>query len=68
MTNIVFDGELCLMNEDGSDDFQGVMKQIRRKDHTIENPKFKIFDTMISLEELQSMPKVKAKINLSDKA
>ena len=48
--NIVFDGELCLMNEDGSDDFQGVMKQIRKKDHTIENPKFKIFD-MVSVEE-----------------
>jgi DNA ligase-1 len=44
--NVVFDGELCLMNKDGSDDFQGVMKQIRRKDHTIENPKFKIFDTV----------------------
>ena len=48
--NVVFDGELCLMNEDGSDDFQGVMKQIRKKDHTIENPKFKIFD-MVSTEE-----------------
>ena len=34
----------------GSDDFQGVMKQIRKKDHTIENPKFKIFD-MVSVEE-----------------
>ena len=38
------------MNKDGSDDFQGVMKQIRKKDHTIENPKFKIFD-MVSFEE-----------------
>jgi len=48
--NVVFDGELCLMNEDGTDDFQGVMKQIRKKDHTIKNPKFKIFDT-ITLDE-----------------
>ena len=53
VSNVVFDGELCLMNEDGSDDFQGVMKQIRRKEHTIENPKFKIFD-MISLEEFNN--------------
>ena len=52
-TNTVFDGELCLMNKDGSDDFQGVMKQIRKKDHTIGNPKFKIFD-MISLEEFNN--------------
>jgi DNA ligase-1 len=41
--NIVLDGEICLMNEDGTDDFQGIMKQIQRKDHTIENPKYWIF-------------------------
>ena len=52
-TNTVFDGELCLISKDGSDDFQGVMKQIRKKDHTIGNPKFKIFD-MISLEEFNN--------------
>lgn len=46
--NTVLDGELCLINEDGSDNFQGVMKEIRRKDHTIENPRYKIFD-MVSI-------------------
>ena len=40
----VFDGELCLIDDEGNEDFQGVMKQIRKKDHTIPNPKFKIFD------------------------
>lgn len=44
--NIVLDGEICLMNEDGTDDFQGIMKQIQRKDHTIENPKYWIFDIL----------------------
>ena len=42
--NTVFDGEVCLMDGDGNEDFQGVMKQIRRKDHQIENPIFMIFD------------------------
>ena len=42
--NTVFDGEICLMDEEGNEDFQGVMKQIRRKDHQIENPIFMIFD------------------------
>ena len=42
--NTVFDGEVCLMDEDGNEDFQGVMKQLRRKDHQIENPVFMIFD------------------------
>ena len=42
--NTVFDGEICLMDEEGNEDFQGVMKQLRRKDHQIENPVFMIFD------------------------
>ena len=46
ITDVILDGELCLMNEDGSDDFQGVLKQIQRKDHTIENPKYLIFDIL----------------------
>ena len=46
-TNIistVFDGEICLMDKEGNEDFQGVMKQLRRKDHQIENPVFVVFD------------------------
>lgn len=44
VTNVVFDGELCIMKPDGSDDFTSIVSQVRRKDHTIDNPKFKIFD------------------------
>tara|TARA_R110002074_G_scaffold260482_3_gene432877 strand:- start:1412 stop:2737 length:1326 start_codon:yes stop_codon:yes gene_type:complete len=46
LTDVVFDGELCLIDEDGNEDFQSIMKQLRRKDHTIENPSYKIFDMM----------------------
>ena len=42
--NHVFDGEICLLDENGNEDFQGVMKELRRKDHQIENPRFMIFD------------------------
>ena len=42
--NQVFDGEICLMDENGNEDFQGVMKELRRKDHQIENPIFMVFD------------------------
>ena len=42
--NTVFDGEICLMDENGNEDFQGVMKELRRKDHQIENPIFMVFD------------------------
>ena len=44
--NTVFDGEICLMDEDGNEDFQSVMKQLRRKDHQIENPVFMMFDML----------------------
>jgi len=46
LDDIVLDGEICVMNEDGSDDFQGILKQIQRKDHTIENPKYWVFDIL----------------------
>jgi len=48
--NSVFDGEICLVDDDGNEDFQGVMKQLRRKDHQIENPAFMIFDMLTKSE------------------
>lgn len=40
----VLDGEICLVDDNGNEDFQGIMKQIRRKDHTIANAKYLVFD------------------------
>jgi DNA ligase 1 len=53
INDCVLDGEICMMKEDGSDDFQGILKQIQRKDHTIENPRFWVFD-ILTLEEFDS--------------
>ena len=52
LKEVVLDCEVCLMNED-SDDFQGIMKLIRKKDFTIPNPVCKVFD-FLSLEEFSS--------------
>jgi DNA ligase-1 len=46
MRDVVFDGEICLVDALGNEDFQGIMKQIRKKDHQIANPKYLIFDTI----------------------
>ena len=46
IVNTVFDGEICLVDADGNEDFQGIMKQLRRKDHQIENPAYMIFDML----------------------
>ena len=42
--NIVYDGEMCIVDKEGNEDFQSIMKEIGRKDHTIENGLFQIFD------------------------
>jgi len=51
--NIVMDGEICIVDANGDEDFQSIIKEIKRKDHTIENPLFQIFD-MISLEDFEN--------------
>ena len=51
--DFVLDGEICLMDENGNEDFQGIMKQIKKKNHTIENPKYIIFD-YLSLKEFDT--------------
>lgn len=42
----VLDGEVCLVDEDGNESFHGLMKEITRKNHTIANPKYMIFDIL----------------------
>lgn len=46
----VLDGEVCLVDEDGNEDFQGIIKQIKRKNHTIAKPHYYIFDYLTSEE------------------
>lgn len=41
----VLDGEVCIMHGD-EEDFQGLMSVIRRKDYTIEHPRYKVFDLL----------------------
>jgi DNA ligase-1 len=50
VTSITFDGEICLVDKDGNEDFQGVMKQLRRKDHQIQNPAYIIFDVLDNID------------------
>lgn len=53
LKDMVLDGEICLTDSNGNEDFQGIMKQIRKKDHTIDNPKYLVFD-MFSGAEFRS--------------
>lgn len=42
----VLDGELCKVDENGNEDFQAIMKEIRRKDHSIESCCYQVFDVL----------------------
>jgi len=53
LRGVVFDGEICLMDKNGDEDFPGIMKQIKRKNHTIDNPRYVMFD-YLTLTEFDS--------------
>lgn len=44
--NYVLDGEICIMDKDGNENFHGLMKEVTRKNHTIENPRYNVFDIL----------------------
>lgn len=51
LKSVVLDGEICRFSKDKStEDFQGIIKEIRRKDHVITNATYCLFD-MINLED-----------------
>lgn len=49
----VFDGELCVLDENGDEDFQGIMKVAKKKDYTIDAPMYIMFDCL-TFEEFQN--------------
>lgn len=45
-TNTVIDGEVCLVDEDGKEDWNGIVSEVRRKDYIVENPRYVMFDIL----------------------
>ena len=50
LPNIVFDGELCLIDEAGNEDFQGIVSAFRKGNYEIPNPAYNIFDYLTKEE------------------
>lgn len=46
MTDIVLDGELCIVDENGDEHFDWIMREIKRKNHTIRHPLYQVFDML----------------------
>lgn len=48
--SMVFDGEVCIIDENGLENFSAIMKEIKKKDHTIEDPRYVLFDCLTKEE------------------
>ena len=53
LINTVLDGEICIVDANGNEDFTSIMKEIKRKDYTIEKPHYYIFDHL-TVKEFES--------------
>lgn len=53
LCDVVFDGEICLLDSAGKENFQFLMKELHRKDHEISNVTYKVFD-LLSVSEFES--------------
>jgi len=51
--NMVFDGELCIIDENGMEDFKAIMKVYNKKNYTIPNLHYKLFD-YLTIEEFEN--------------
>lgn len=47
LRNRVLDGEICIVDENGDEDFSRIIKEIKKKDHTISNPFYFMFDMLM---------------------
>lgn len=44
LKNVVFDGELCIVDENGNEDFNAIQSEWNKKNHTIKNPGYRLID------------------------
>jgi len=48
--SLIFDGEICIVDEEGNESYSGIMKEISKKNHTMSSPMYKIFDVLFPEE------------------
>tara|TARA_B100001115_G_C15835210_1_gene417486 strand:- start:1326 stop:2405 length:1080 start_codon:yes stop_codon:yes gene_type:complete len=63
--SVVFDGEICKVDSNDNENFQGIMKEINRKNHQITDFKYFAFDllTLKEFHERQSTRNLTERIN-----
>jgi DNA ligase-1 len=53
LRSTVFDGEICIVDEEGDEHFDQIIRLVTRKDYTIPFPKYRVFD-ILTLDEFFS--------------
>lgn len=46
MLKFALDGEMCVIRSDGSEDYKTIVSEIKRKNRTVENPRYLVFDLL----------------------
>ena len=57
LINYVFDGEMCIIDENWLEDFKKIVWDIKKKDFIIENPKYLLFDMIKKDDFLNKLSK-----------
>lgn len=52
--NVVFDGEVCIVDENGKEDWNRAVSEAKKKNYTMHNPKYVIFD-FLTLDEFSGV-------------
>jgi DNA ligase-1 len=51
--NFILDGEMCVIDDNGNEDYKSIVSQIKRKNYTIDNLEYVVFDCL-TLEEFDT--------------
>lgn len=57
LKDIVFDGEICIVDEDGKENFTQILTEYKKKNYTISNPKYLVFDILTKEEFIEKSSK-----------
>lgn len=52
LTNVVLDGEMCVLDSDGNENFKKAVSEIKRKTHQVLHPRYLLFD-MVSMDDFK---------------
>ena len=59
VNNFILDGEMCIVDNKGNEDYKAIVSQIKRKNYTVQDPMYMVFDALTLTEFDKAYSKVK---------